>query len=310
MTIAHDQAVNVELGHVYPAHAAPDLEPLVVPNGDGFVLALKEGYQLKTLPGPRVHRRSHVFDDLGTFAEYLNRHAVDRLGTEILLNDSRIVAALEPKNPIGDKLVCDLVQHPRFAAWAHVLTDDPNSSAGPDKLNQKEFFALLRARRDDLVDPMQAAQLLGSVQMLKLTNSGDRALELDERGYTRFMGGNERRNVAGEFPPFFSIRVPIFEGVHEVVDPEPGVETLLAAGRQVFGGELTYEIEILLWLEEVGGAVFFELQAPMLDLVVRQARRDAARYLQARLVAPLMVGLGVFMVEDHPAGTTRGPAED
>lgn len=323
---------HADLNYQLPAEAAPALQMVASPNGDGSVAAWREGYQTKHFPGPRVHQRVHIFDDVESFAAYLNRHAAPLgLQVEILMAaDGRITAALDPSRTNGDLIACDLVPHPRFTAWHRWLVGE---ARGPrERLTQRDFFALLRARGGDVVAgrdvtdgppgvplvPTIGQQLLAAVQSLRLTKDGSRQIDIDQHGYTRFSGGDERRQVVGSFPPSFWLDVPVFDAVYaapvplvartdgEPLDLTPGAISVLPEGvelaRTVIRGELrSYRFEVLLWLEVDGPEPMFQLQAPELDLVMREARRDAAAYLASLLDAPLMVGLGALELANVPA---------
>lgn len=292
--ITEPQVTHAETAYQLPPNAAPKVELVDAPNGDGKVALYRDGYKLQHLTGRRAHRRIHVFDDLWSFARWLNRHAVEREQTEILLNSTRVQAALDPRDTIGDWVVCDLVRHPRFAAWEHALRR---------KLSQKELVALLRARRGDFREPQVAAQLLGAAQSVRLIGKGERRFDVDELGFTRFAGTSEARQVSGAFPPAFWISVPVFEGIFPP-EPTPLGEDADPAGSSASGqprpDEITYALEVMLWVHDEGDPLF-ELQAPSLDLLLRLARRDAAAYLQSLLQPPLMVGLGELELQNVPA---------
>lgn len=315
-----------EVTTVSEASPAPILDINRQPNGDGVFFVARDGYKMHTLPGARRHQRAHTFDDIGSFATWLIRHAKDRERTEILVEEQSIVAGLEPGALHGDRVVCSLVHDPRFLAWA---------TAFKQPMNQKRFHSLIRAERADL-EPQVCSMLLAAIRDFTITRGTKRQIKIDERNFIRYAAESNEQDVAGQLPSEFTVRVPIFEGVGDVLspllvsrgsDPVPGVLALepgplqpgsvveLVDGmviQQFTPPAILYPIDVLLSLEEQpNGDLAFGLEAPALPVVLRRARRDAAAYLASLLRADsapdkprFLVGLGKFAVESVPAFDT------
>lgn len=270
--------VHADVTHVHPPVPAPTLHPIPHPNGCGQFVAVKEGYTLKELEGPRVCRRLHTFRDIRRFADYLNRHAADRDRCEILVDESQVVAGLQPRSVIGDLVTCDLVKTPSFEAW---------DGAFDHRLSQKQLLALVRSEKKALSEA-QRAMLLGALRTLEVMRGGEFKSEIDETGATRFAAATQRGQLTTQIPPEFEITVPVYEGIE----------------RQ--GQLATYTIEVFITVEiPEKGAPLFVLEAPSLPTVKRTALREAAEWLQGQLHQPLLVALGTYKTSGPHALTTE-----
>lgn len=278
MTETEAQTVNAEVANIAPP--APLIEPTDHPNGDGFLFLYREGYRVEKVEGPKVQKRTHVFHDIPSFAEYLKRHADPKL-VEILVDAEKIVAALDPKSPIGDVVTCELVKDPRYLAWHSHLQKG---------LTQRAMFQLIRSQRADL-DPQVSQMLLGSLQSLKLAEGGEINMDIDERGMNTFAATTAKRNLSGQIPPIFVAHIPVFDGVHRV-----GEVSNLPVELAI------YDLEIYLTVDaDKENGVLFTLSAPSRESIVRQARRDAAAFLVNLLGEGFLVGLGAYHGSVVPA---------
>lgn len=251
------------------------------PNGNDSLVAIRDGYKLEKLPGAMVKARSHIFHDLTSFAEWLNRHADDqKQETEILAGEDRVLAALSPTNPSGDIVTCLLRAHPRFQQWVAVFGKT---------LTQKSFHAFVRANQDAFPrsgDKPSIGDVLGTeLQRLQLVEGKDLQTELDERGFYRFAGASQKQNVGGAIPPRFTVVVPIFNGVRV---PESD------------GAEQSYGLDCLLSMDVADGHVSFVVSCPSLPVVMHQARLDAVAWLRFLLTDGFLVGLGDLSLRDVP----------
>jgi hypothetical protein len=257
----------------------PSAKPEVIdnPNGRGGYIALsREGYTLHVMPGPQRQLRTHTFADLRSFAEFLNRHAT-RETTEILMNETTTKALLEPRDPLGCRVSCDMRFHPRFDRWKRLLGK---------AMTQREFLGLVIAARDDFGtiktskgEPIatEGEMFATNLMRLAINKEGSYQCDIDERGTIRFSAGTEKTTVQGQLPSRFTIHVPVFRGI----------EKALKAGLE----EPLYPLEILLELD-VEEKPMFTLVAPAIEMVVLDALMDAAEYLRSRLDKGFLVSLG------------------
>lgn len=277
-------AVRSDTTHVHPRPPAPELHALPHPSGDGGVFVYAHGYTVQSLPGPRCHRREHVFHDVRSFAAYLKQHVTDTPGSaggvEILVDECAVVAALDPDRVMGDRITCQLVEDCRYEAWTEALEGS---------LSQREFLQLMRAQRKDL-DPRVADAVLGALKNLTITGGREIKIQLDETGYTRFAADTGDKKISGEIPPSFIVTMPVFEGIRDSEDIE-----------------IQYDVEVFVSMDAENG-VTFALEAPTLSAIVRHARRDAAAYLTRLLDGTeLLVGLGKFAVTEGPSSQRTKP---
>lgn len=279
---------KVELQQVLPSEPVP-VAPREHPNGHGEVLVIRDGYRVHVVEGRTCGKRAHAFDDLASFADWLNRHAADDAnGCEILVGDELVKAALAPPDPHGDLVTCSLAEHPTFAAWEAAFGED---------LPQAFMHRLVIANAESLGE--NAAAFGTALLQLRLATQGAFDAELSPLGYMKVVGGTNRQEATVQLPPAFTVTTPIFDGVHQVV---PAVEGETRAG---IGAEATYALEVFLTLKVVGEAAdkraVFRLDCPGLSRAKRQARRDAAAYLAALLDPGFLVGLGAVQLHTVPA---------
>ncbi len=262
---------------------APGLDPVPNPSGDGALVAVKSGYEIHYLDGARKARRTHVFDDLASFARWLNRHAADPEEVEVLVAEESVVASLQPCSVTGDQVECLMRKHPSFLAWEKAFTS-------VEFLTQKEFQALVRANLETLGTMGEA--LLGQLASLQVAQGGDVQVDLDATGYTKFRGSNGKTEVSGKIPPEFVVGTPVIAGVS-------GVDDAGMPGEQ----DREYDLPVFLNLS-VGDDYVprFALSCPKLPLIQAQARVDAAAFLSALLADGFEVGLGRFLTETVPKG--------
>ena len=128
------------------AHIEQQGEVYADPDGDGDWLVHPKGHD-------RVHRearkrrvRTHGFDDVTSFAEWLNRHAKPE-DCDVLVAHRGISAGLSPQKAEQDSVTCGLVLHPRAQRWSDVLGA---------KLTQKDLYKLIVATADDDFKPIRS----------------------------------------------------------------------------------------------------------------------------------------------------------
>lgn len=275
---------NVENAIIEPGDAVP-VDPRAHPRGHGAFLVVRDGYKVHEIEGQKRGKRCHVFDDVRSFALWLNRHAsAERTQTEILVHKDSIVAALDPEDPHGDRVVCALPLHPSFLAWSNVFGRP---------LDQVNLHRLVIAEAEALGE--SAEGFSAALLQLQIATAGDFSAELDALGYMKVAGGTTRQEATVKLPPRFTVRTPIIEGVCSKYEPSEGEPYFI---------ECRYALDVFLQLAVVGEAgskrAQFTLSCPRLEIHQRQARRDAAAYLQALLDPEFLVGLGEVKIEAVP----------
>lgn len=264
-------------------------DPVIQPNlttlldgTSGGVVAIRDGYTLKQLPGKEKTARRHIFHDLGSFAAWLNRHAKNRAQqVEILMEDTKVIADLAPSDQHSDLVTCMLIPHPMIQAWDRVFGKGP--------MTQKEFHNFIRGNMEAFPEKEGKGNigevLASSLLRLSVTNAKDLTAEMDERGFYHLSGGSNKSTVSNAIPPRFSIEIPVYIGVCDPSKPET---------------ELKYRIEILLSIGIQDTSVSFYLSCPSLPLVYHQARLDARAWLEHLLDDEFLVGLGELQGEVVP----------
>ena len=266
-TITHLAAGEVKQVYAEAADAVPEISAIESPDGYGQVVIVKEGYDVKRLGGRDEGKREHTFDDLATFAAYLNRHG-NAEKVELLLSGDCAVAALDPQATEPELITCNLDLHPTFKAWKEVL-DNP--------MPQKVFHQLVRGFRGSVED---SEGLLAALRVVSVARKGEMKSEIDETGATRLNLLTETREMAGTLPPEFVVTTPVFRGILN--------ET---------GEEIRYSVEMLLSIDI--DAMAFTLNAPALALVEHQARQDVAAMLKRELNEGFLVGLGSLAIHER-----------
>lgn len=285
MTDTNESVIhNVESATFAAPIPVPAVIPVQRPCGHGSFVVVRDGYQVRELEGRKRGKRAHVFDDVRSFALWLNRHATDRKRTEILVHNESIVAALDPGDPQGDRVVCMLPLHPSFVAWQGVFGR---------MIDQISLHRLVLAEAETLGE--SAEGFSAALLQLQIATAGDFSAELDPLGYMKVAGGTTKQEATVKMPPRFSVTTPIIEGVCTKYVPTSG---------EPYYVERRYVLDVFLQLSVVGEAAAkkaqFALSCPRLEIHRRQARRDAAAYLQELLEDDFLVGLGEVKVDAVP----------
>lgn len=257
-------------------------EPRPHPSGSGDLLIVRDGYRVEHVRGRQQGKRGHVFHDLESLAAWLNRHAsAEPTETEILMrSDGVVTAALQPSDPHGDVVIATLRPHPVYAAWAGVLGK---------ALDQRAFQQHVRCYRDSLGE--QAAALLSFLSQIDVTTGGNSTLKFGVMGDLQLTGVNRKAEMTVSLPSEITVRTPIFDGVRNGTG---GIEP---------AAEVEYDLLLFLSVDLVGQEEkrpVFTLTCPTLELVRRQAVRDAASYLDLLLNDGFLVGLGEIMLSSVP----------
>lgn len=267
--------------------ASPAITAVPRPDGQGIVALVREGYKVQTLEGQRVNARVHAFEEIGSLADWLKRHATKE-SVEILVGEQCVVAALTPRDVNGDRVTCPLHPHPRWARW-HALLAQPIGQRQLHRfvLSSLEDFEVVPVP-GEVVGISTGETLASQLAKFEALKTSEVKVELDERGFVRFAGMSEKTEVSGKLPPRFKVRVPLFLGVERVKDGQPASEAV-------------YELEIhLRVIVEQGRPPAFELSCPNLEVVVRGARLDAVAWLRHLLGDGFLVGLGDLKLTSVP----------
>ncbi len=243
---------------------------VTAPDGTQKVIH-RQGYAIADLPSAQEGRRRHAFDDVRSFAEWLNRHAKPD-GAEVLVGPESIYAVLDPASPEPEQVTCELVKHPALEAWENVFGE-------PLKIG--ELHDLARAYSDYLSEP---DLLLTALRGFSMMSGGEYTHQLDETGATRLVSTSERKDVQVKVPPELELNVPVFAGVKVVVTgPETDVEQ-------------NYKLRLFVSLN-LDNAPLFTLTCPGLPLVMKEARDDAAAFLGQQLKDGFLIGLGHLNID-------------
>ena len=266
----------------YLAKASPPIEQIRSSDGKFVHWLVREGYKIETKNGPRKKQRGHVFEDVASLASWLNKWGDPKL-VEVLVAATQIEASLDPKDPHGDLVTCGMLLHPRARRWYNAMKKGAIAQSDLHRLCMTSLDDFERAKDQSGADLGSYGSILaGEIQKLSVAHEGSVEVRLDSTGVVRFAGSSDDVKVNGKLPPKFRVRVPWFLGVQSV------------DGKEI-GEECEYWVEIFLRLHTPrDSAPYFEIDAPGLDLVVRQATLDASEYLDALLDDGFLVGLGSY----------------
>lgn len=254
-------------------------QPIVHLNegAEEHVVAVKSGYTLRRV-GMKP-QRSHVFDDIRTFAAFVKDRCGDNArAADILVGESQIQAALTPEFPFGDLVSCTLPPHPWWKEWVEILRKP---------IDQRSLFEFILGHRETLPEAFDV--LYTELRKLSATCVAEMQVELDERGFTTFAGKTTKTVVQGAIPGAIRVRAPVYCDV-------------VRGDKQA-----VYELELAVRMRVSAEGVSFLLMPLNLDLVLMEARKDAAAYLTELLGEPFLVGLGTakLVLNDLVSDPTR-----
>lgn len=277
-----DLQSTLESGAEWLRKAFASPVPTIVPwkrddAGDMYV-AVRKDHRLARVPGFEFARASHQFDDVLSFAAWLNRHA-EADSTEITIAASGAGAArLGLEAPDGDYLSLESPRDPTLEAFLEVLNRP---------MSQRQFQQLVRGHGEAILEP-PAAELLTMLGTLKVATGESFESHLDETGATRFQGRTRSQTVEGTVPPTIKLRTPFFQGVFKVGRP-PDIPVDLEAGLVA-----EYDLELCVLFDAEESVPKFTLTAPGFARVDREAVLDIKAYLEALLEPGFLVGLGTL----------------
>lgn len=257
------------------------------PRGHGRVAVVKDGYRVEEVAGPTRGRRLHTFHDLASFAAWLNRHATERERCEIVMNAvmngadpknlGNTVAHLAPQSADGDRVECQIAQHPVWLAWFAILGKD---------LDQVKLAEHVRCYRDSL--GAEGSVLLAALQQIKVVAGGSTEVQVGALGEIKLLAGDRRTEASVTLPPELLVTTPIFDGVlARGASPDSPVEA-------------EYVLRLFVSMQFVEERPVFRLTCLGLAIVLRKALHDAHEDLVARLDEGFLVGFGVPRVDAVP----------
>ncbi len=206
----------------------------------------------------------HCFDDVESFAQYLNRHHDhNAMNVDILVQEDDIIAYIEPFHTKTQVLKCDLITHPAWDAWTHLLDGDIRV--------QREVQQFVRAWRGTILN---SAPLMAAFSAISVTGSQAMSMHIDETGATRLASTEGKTDIAAKIPSVITADVPVYEGI------KPGALV----------NDQTYQLEVMVSVNL--DPLNFSFDCPAIELIRRKARRDVAQYLRELLNDEFLVGMG------------------
>jgi hypothetical protein len=248
--------------------AVPEATPSVdiVPRLDGLggFVVLKDGYSLTKIEAKQEGKPEHVFDDVTSFAEYLNRHHIEtdsEVTVDVLVQNDRVIAFIDPEQCDPQVVACVFVEHPAWEAWSNVFDE---------VLTQRQIQQFVRAWRSTIEG---SEQLMAVFSAIQVTGATSMTSHMDETGAVRLASAEGSTDMAVKVPSTIVATVPCYDGVMRD------------------GVEATYQLEILVTVQTE--PLTFSLECPTLALAKRAARRDLAGQLRELLDPGFLVGLGM-----------------
>lgn len=261
---------------------SPKIALVALPDGKAAIALVRSGFEWKQVTGPAKAKRVHVIEDAASFAEWLKRHGGNEKVVEILIDNDKAIASLDPRDVDACVVSMPLSYHPRFERWLDLLTVDKNHVDIGQLALQRHVLSCLEDFRVVLVDGdedgiNEGQMLAGNLQRFNAIRTSEIKVEIDDLGYVKFAAVSGKVEVTGKLPPKFKIVVPMFLDVRNELD-----------------GEYTYELELFLGVEpQEKGPPIFSLTCPKLEVVRREARTDLVAHLRRLLGGTeFLVGLG------------------
>lgn len=162
------------------------------------------------MPEPEIARakaRSHVFNDIDAFSDYLNRNADDSNSLVLADVNSRTITAVlnEGDETDREQVTLKAIEHPLFTPWAKLLSSPTNAVA----------FALFIMEHRRALGPegREIAMIFSQVKMAKTIqmHSGTGKKSLNGVIVEVEIAG-ERKGVPVELPETITINLPLFVG--------------------------------------------------------------------------------------------------
>lgn len=264
----------------------PTDAPRLVPHPDGQrgLVAVAEGYELKTLDGPTHTVPTHTFEDVASLAAWLKRGGYE--DADILVGGEKVrVILLGGGDAEEGSATLPLIAHPALSRWL---------DATKKVLTQRDLYKLLSGAASDtdrIVDQEgKFVEHLGtsiakSVLKFSAIKTGTVEVEQDASGVTTLLSVSEKTTIKGTLPPHWNIHVPVYLG------GPPTFRTLRVC------------LEVI---PAKDGPPSFALEIPELSVALLEARRELAAHLQSLLGEGFLVGLGITATETRKSQARVG----
>lgn len=268
-TMADQPAIAIQnISHPWEQHEpSPQTQVVDCPSGNGVLVTTRDGYKVQRFEGAKERIEAHTFDDLASLARWLVRYGKgDQV--QVLFGLERVVASIEPTAVNSREVSCKILPHPSYDAWV-------KATASP--LSQSQFLELLRGHGAAFAESAAAESLAGELLKIEVASGHKLNSEIDATGLQKFQGSDSKQEVSGKIPPSFRLYVPVIDGVMTEGD-----------------SEAHYWIDVLVTMSIKENRPQFKLSIPSLPLIERQARREAAEYLERLLGDEFEVLLGKY----------------
>ena len=230
------------------------------PDGYGSIAIVRDGYKVQEFDGQEEGHCAHIFEDLESFADYMNKHHT-AAAVDILVQDTIVKAIIDTSHRQPETLVCKMVKDPAWDAWKDIFDRE---------LGQRDLQQHIRSWRGTIANH---EALLTTLAAMQVTTGQVVRSDIDLTGGTRLSSGEGRQDIQVNIPPTITATLPCYEGV---VVEEP-VEAI-------------YELEVL--VSVTPAPLAFKLSCPQLEKHERKARRDFAEHLRGLLDDKFLVSIG------------------
>lgn len=264
-----------------PMHdPAPRLDLVERPDKGGAAALVKTGpnsWEVVKFDGPQESVARHCFRSIRGFVRWLDRWA-DATSTQVFADlvsplpgnhPPSMTARLDPADPRGDLVVCEVPFDPSFRAWV-IATHGK-------RLDQRGLFSLVRGHAGAILGGNAAESLLGTLAALRVVGTSELESELAPNGRTIVSGMRGGVSVSRELPGEIDLLVPIYSGVRESAS---------------FGPDMAYALRAVLDVEVETAGLSVSITFPDLDRVMIQANEDLVAHVERELGDGWLVCVG------------------
>ncbi len=265
-----------------PIHdPAPRLELVERPDMGGAAALVKTGpdtWEVVNFDGPQESVARHCFRSIRGFVRWLGRWA-DPKSTQVFADlasplpgnhPPSMTARLDPADPRGDLVVCEVPFDPGFRAWV-IATHGK-------RFDQRALFSLVRGHGQAIVGENAAESLLGTLAALRVVGTMNLESELAPNGRTIVSGMKGGIEVSRELPGEITLRTPVYAGVRWAIGDE--------------GPEADYALRAVLDVEVGQNGLAVAITFPDLDRIMMQAGEDLVEHVELELGEGWLVCIG------------------
>lgn len=257
---------------------APRIELVDLPDRTGQAFLRKvnaDAWDVVKLEGPREGVSRHTMRSLGGFVRWLKAFASDSAGRAQIFVEAmatvpvaaKIAAKIDPGDPDGDRVVCEVGCSPDFVAWV--------ARCNGKTLSQKALFGLVRGY-GEAIKGEGAMKLLAVLASLRVVGNSTLECELAPNGRVRVKGVRADVKIDQELPGEIDLELPIFQGVTDGA-----------------GDELTYSVRALLDVEaSAEDGLSIGITFPGIEAALLVACEDLVAHVQRELGEAWTVCLG------------------